>query len=365
MTAIHPRGLHHMPLRHAGPAAHAITAIALVLMLTGGGESGFGADAAAAKATAPAERTSGVASGEMGSIVFRRWTDTAQTQGAIFTIAPDGTGERRLTRPTGSRSDDYPDFAADGSLIAFQRCDESQRSCRILTARPDGTDMRRVGDCRRGSGRRCPSASYPAISANDRIAFVRGSGRFDEDGYARRGIFTMGMHGAALRRVTLPRAGTARDDEPQWSPDGRRIVFVRDNLAAKPANGKAIFIVNADGSRLRRLTPWKLRAGDGPNWSPDGKRILFRSNESEYFTNSNLFTVGVDGTGLEQVTRVEPTTQLYSSGFSPDGRSITFGMQGTEGRADVFTMRLDGTGLTQVTRTPLGDSAPDWGAAAR
>jgi Tol biopolymer transport system component len=113
---------------------------------------------------------------------------------------------------------------------------------------------------------------------------------------------------------------------------------------------------------LRRLTPWELRAGDGPNWSPDGKRILFRSNESEHFTNSNFFTVGVDGTGLEQVTDVEPTTRLYSSGFSPDGTSITFGMQGTDGAADVFTMRLDGTGLSPVTRTPLGDSAPDWGA---
>jgi len=130
-------------------------------------------------------------------------------------------------------------------------------------------------------------------------------------------------------------------------------------------NGKAIFVVHSDGSGLRRLTPWELRAGDGPNWSPDGKRILFCSNESEHFTNSKLFAVGVDGTGLEQVTRVEPTTRLYSSGFSPDGTSITFGMQGTDGAADVFTMRLDGTGLTPVTRTPLGDSAPDWGGAPR
>ena len=354
-----------MPVRHLGPAAHAITAIAFVLMLTGCGGSGSGAGDAAAKATAPPASTSGIPSGEMGSIVFRRWTDTAQAQGAIFTIAPDGTGERRLTRPTASSSDDYPDFAADGSLIAFQRCNESHRACRIFTMRPDGTEMRAVGGCRgASSGSRCSSMSYPAIAANGRIAFVRAVGRFSEEGYERQGISTMRANGSGFRRVTMPRAGAARDDEPQWSPDGRRIVFVRDNLSAEPANGKAIFIVNADGSRLRRLTPWDLRAGDGPNWSPDGKRILFRSNESEHFTNSNLFTVGVDGSGLEQVTRVEPTTRLYSSGFSPDGTSITFGMQGTEGAADVFTMRLDGTNPTPVTRTPLGDSAPDWGATA-
>jgi Tol biopolymer transport system component len=208
--------------------------------------------------------------------------------------------------------------------------------------------------------------TYPAISANDgRIAFVRASGRFraDEDGYEHQGIYTMSADGSGLRRITLPRTGTARDDEPQWSPDSRQIVFVRTNLSAKPAGSQAVFVVNTDGSELRRITPWKLRAGDGPNWSPDGTRVLFRSNESEDFTNSNLFTVGSDGTGLKQVTHVTPETRLYSSGFSPDGRSITFGMQGTSGEADVFTMRLDGKGLTQVTRTPAGDSAPDWGMA--
>ena len=341
-----------------------MTCVAVFAVVLTGCGSGSGGDAAAApRASATSADASAGASRQHGSIVFRRWTDTAQAHGAIYTIAPDGTGERQLTGPAASSSDDYPDFSADGSLIAFQRCDASHRSCRIFTVRPDGTGMRPVEGCRGdGSGSRCSSMTYPAVAANGRIAFVRAVGRLLDEGYERQGISTMRADGSGLRRVTMPRAGSARDDEPQWSPDGRRIVFVRDNLTAKPANGKAIFIVNADGSRLRRLTPWDLRAGDGPNWSPDGKRSLFRSNESEHFTNSNLFTIAVDGTGLEQVTRVEPTTRLYSSGFSPDGTSIIFGMQGTEGPADVFTVRLDGTDLTPVTRTPLGDSAPDWGA---
>jgi TolB protein len=232
--------------------------------------------------------------------------------------------------------------------------------------RPDGAHPHRVGGCRPGQQPpRCADSSYPAIAPKGgHIAFVRKSGRLraDGDAYEFQGIFTMRMDGSHPRRVTLERTRDVRDGEPQWSPDARRIVFVRENDAAQPAGGQAIFIVNANGGGLHRITPWQLHAGDGPNWSPDGRRILFRSNESDTFTNSNLFTVGSDGTGLKQITHLPPTKRLYSSGFSPDGTSITFGMQGTNGEADVYTMRLDGSRLAQVTHTPLGDSAPDWGA---
>jgi TolB protein len=130
----------------------------------------------------------------------------------------------------------------------------------------------------------------------------------------------------------------------------------------RSGNGKAIFVVHSDGSGLRRLTPWELRAEMDPTGLPTASASCFAATRASTSPTPIFFTVGVDGTGLEQVTDVEPTTRLYSSGFSPDGTSITFGMQGTDGAADVFTMRLDGTGLTPVTRTPLGDSAPDWGA---
>lgn len=81
------------------------------------------------------------------------------------------------------------------------------------------------------------------------------------------------------------------------------------SAAYRFAGAQAIFIVNASGRGLHRITPWQLPAGDGPNWLPDGRRILFASNESDTFTNSNLFTVGCDGTGLKQITHLPPTTR--------------------------------------------------------
>ena len=302
---------------------------------------------AAALATAP---------GTNGQIAFRRYLGPDRTKGAIFMAAPDGSGQRQITTAPASASDDYPDAASDGSFVAFQRCG---RTCHVYTVRADGTGLRMIGS---GSVDR----SYPAISPDrTRIAFIRTFGHLrpnrPPDHVA---IYTIGIDGSGERRVTLPKAKTAEDVDPQWSPDGRRIVFVRMNGTARPRHGQAIFVVNADGTGLHRVTPWQLRAGDGPDWSPDGKEILFRSPETEDFLHCNLFTIHSDGTGLRQVTHLAPATKLYSASFSPDGQFITFGQTGVDGQADVFTMRADGSGVTPLTRSPQWDSAPDWGGTA-
>jgi TolB protein len=294
-----------------------------------------------------------------GSIAFRRYLGPDRTKGAIFVATP--AGERQLTRPPRGKSDDYPDFASDGSFVAFQRCGIF---CRVYTARADGRGLRNLWPgCRTGQEPpQCSEAMYPAISPDrTRVAFVHPFGRIRNEQNDHVGIYVMGADGSHVRRVTLPPKRAAEDGEPQWSPDGSQIVLVRKNVTARPAGGQAIFIVNADGTGLHRVTPWRLRAGDGPDWSPDGSQLLFRSPQTEDFLHSNFFTIRPDGTGLRQITHAGPKTKLYSASFSPDGQSITFGMNGVDGNADVFTMHADGTGIAPLTRTRRWDSAPDWG----
>jgi Tol biopolymer transport system component len=300
------------------------------------------------------------APGQNGQIAFRRYLGPERTKGAIFVAARDGTGERQVTMPPVTASDDYPDMAPDGSFIAFQRC--GANTCGLYVVKTDGTGLRRVDDGCAALPPKCTDNSYPAISPDGKeIVFNRAFGRIRKDAIDHSGIYRMGVDGSRIRKVSLPAKRTADDVEPQWSPDGKQVVFVRHNITAKPAGKQAVFVVNADGSGRRRVTPYSIKAGDGPDWSPDGSQILFRSPENENFLNNDIWTIHPDGTGLRQLTHAGPQTKVYSASFSPDGTAVTLGMSGVNGQADVFTIALDGTGLTPVTRTSQWDSAPDWG----
>ena len=79
-----------------------------------------------------------------------------------------------------------------------------------------------------------------------------------------RQLFTMSLRGGAPVQVT---ASDKAVSDPQWSPDGRRLAYVRDD---------EIWVVEADGSRTTRVVA-KPGPGRQPRWSPDGRRLAFLS----------------------------------------------------------------------------------------
>jgi hypothetical protein len=101
--------------------------------------------------------------------------------------------------------------------------------------------------------------------------------------------------------------------QPAWSPDGKRIAFVRYAMGAPSFTGN-IFIVNADGTSLVRLTNLPTNVFPGwPTWSPDGKRIAFQvlTSKGRVFALTERGAVGIpvdiwsinaDGTDLKQLT---------------------------------------------------------------
>jgi TolB protein len=287
--------------------------------------------------------------GKDGRIAFQRFElHDAPFTARIMVTNSAGSGQHAITHPSEGTVDDQPDWAADGSRIVFERC---RSACHIWTVHPNGQSLRRLSPpCPRGAhtGKRCPDDSFPAYSPDGRhIAFVR---------YRRRGGQLVMIADARLRHALSLGQGY----EPGWSPDGKQLVFVR-----KPGAFQAVYLVNADGTNLHRITRWGLQGGKHPDWSPDGTHILFGSGGE--LDRGNLYSIRPDGTGLQQLTHFHGRTKVSVGSYSPDGSSIVFstvvGAVNPPGATltDVFVMTADGTDIRPVTRARNWDGSADWG----
>ena len=149
------------------------------------------------------------------------------------------------------------------------------------------------------------------------------------------------------------------DDEfiANWSPDGRKAIFMADL-----GGGQGIWEVNADGSNLHLVwspPPDGSGIDDGPTFTPDGKSIVFTRccpQPSGY----GLWKINPDGTRLRIVNTetVGPNVDGpgdYGPQVSPDGRTIAFGRNGA-----IATVNFAGGNLRQLTDPSLGAGYPNW-----
>ncbi|MGH7630419.1 MAG: TolB family protein [Gemmatimonadales bacterium] len=174
----------------------------------------------------------------------------------------------------------------------------------------------------------------------ERIAFAT-----DRDGNFE--IYAMNPDGTGLTRVT---DHPARDVDPDWSPDGSRIVFESDR--DQQPEYSDIYMMNADGTGLTRLTDDAAWDGE-PAWSPDGSRVAFASVRSG---NPDIFVMNADGTGLTNLTN-DPAHE-FTPAWSPDGSKVAFERR-DPGR-EIYVMNADGTGVTNLTNHAAPDGWPAW-----
>jgi Tol biopolymer transport system component len=178
----------------------------------------------------------------------------------------------------------------------------------------------------------------------------------------RDGIYIMNADGTHPVQVTQNDA-LGENEEPQWSPDGTKLVF----QIASDTDGDAVFTVNVDGTGQRQLTPYSMRAAHA-DWSPDGRLILF-----EDFTDgpppgqsTNVFTIHPDGTQLTQITHNDGgAVNATNPAWSPDGKRIVFAQtpgSGPFGFSRIYTMNADGSDVRPMTSSTFWDFRPDWGS---
>ncbi len=232
----------------------------------------------------------------------------------------------------------------------------------------------------------------PAIGAAERLAHSAAPGRsglvafsryrtFVANRPVRREIWVANPDGSGLRRLTHV-APNYVDVNPDWAPDGSRLVFNR----CAPVNGEAntdnctIWTVKRDGSGQQRLSPaCKQRAanpcpvdggGGGPQYSPDGRLLAFDRDLSRDTIEDT--SIVVSDTALRHAHviftfgRKSGVPHVGSPTWSPDGKWLAFGVSCCDqptrlmrGSA-LFVVGVDGKGLRRITSWSLRAGEPSW-----
>jgi Tol biopolymer transport system component len=203
------------------------------------------------------------------------------------------------------------DWSPDGTRLAITYAGNQG----IYSIQPTGAGLQAI----------TTQGSRPRWSpTGNQLAFQR----FDTTGTG--SIWIVSQDGTGLR--SLVPTGTESWSNPDWSPDGTRLVHVRRPLSA---NGGAIFVMDTTGHAELRLT-----TDNGymdPTWSPDGQWIAYT------LSPGSIYLMRPDGTDAHYLTDGERPS------WSPDSRRIVFSLYHGSGFANLFAIDVATSRIRQIT----------------
>ena len=120
--------------------------------------------------------------------------------------------------------------------------------------------------------------------------------------------------GKILRTIGEP----AQIGQPAFSPDGKKLAFIRNNLESGNAN---LWTADLETGKETQITNDSF-PHNNPTWSPDGRHIAYQSNRGTY---TSIYWRNSDGTGFEEMLfRYTPGAGLLLTDFTPDGKYVLF-----------------------------------------
>lgn len=196
------------------------------------------------------------------------------------------------------------------------------------------------------------SRSLSQATSGGRLVFERVD--IQSPTQAGNGIYVMDADGANLRRLS------SVGFEPAFSRDGTKLTFVTGQAPDGCNNYELNIMPSIFGTDQRPLT--KVCGYDQhPAWSPDGTKIAFWSDRG---TGEGLYVMNADGSNQLLVLSTSSIQRLIESPhWSPDGTRITFvGFNlAANNEADVFVVNADGSNPVNITNTPaIHEVAPAW-----
>jgi Tol biopolymer transport system component len=240
------------------------------------------------------------AASDTGAVVFSKSSKVGdELKGGLYAVK-----EGRLNQLTEDPTDTEPNFSPDGRTIAFARGGD------IYSVRPDGSGQRQLT-----SGPEVDS--LPMIAPSGRyLVFER---RTTVGGPAN--LYAVGVTGGGLRALTT----TGDNHDASFSPDGKWIVFVRTSAAITPSNGVSnddIAVVRSTGSSPRRLTPTAGVDEFAPRFFAGG--IIFSRGESAEgpAAYADIYTMRTNGTKIKP--QVRGVGSAYVEDVAPNGKTLIF-----------------------------------------
>ncbi len=157
------------------------------------------------------------------------------------------------------------------------------------------------------------------------------------------------------RQAAIPTGTVAGPANIAWSRDGRRLAF--DGPATSGGSGRALYVMNADGSGLRQVGRGDAQRFN-PAFTPDGSRLVFVQDNGPRGGSGDVYSVSTTGSGLTRLT----TSPGWDGApdVAVDGRIAWVCRAG--GRPLLCTMAADGSGKTALSATAsLAEVAhPSW-----
>jgi TolB protein len=281
----------------------------------------------------------------------------------IYLMNGNGTNPRRLTENT--YADGFPSISPDGRRIVFdsnRRRTEGEpfNTSDLFVMNVDGTgqtlvtrgssatwspDSKQIAFHASASGTGQPIKPDPGAATSDNDIFVLNVGDFLNQG---------------ARPKNITNNPATIDDDPDWSPDGRTIVFTSHAVTDNPVNSPSaeIYTIAADGSGAPARLTNNTEEERAPAWSPDGKRLVFCCRRGG--PDFEICVMNRDGTGQVQLTHNDAPDLTPS--WSPDAKKIVFHRRvGGRGQFQLFVMNADGSGEVQLTFPPGINAFPNWG----